>query len=423
LPGDALAADNHRWCVVTLEAGESALIVDGDPDERSAYYLQSIFRPGSKARTGIVPSLQPVSYLRDASLEELLTHRAVYLLDVPPLDERSRENLRAYVDAGGGVACFVGPNSNSAFYTDWYDAGFFPAPLGLPQTHTSPEDAPAADVQFDDHILFRALTGQRNPLAAAIRIGQYVVTPERWKPPMDSGIEVLARLSDGQPLVIRRAVGQGQVIAFLTTLAPDWNNWSLEPSFIVVALQLHAQLAQPRLPRADRLVGQSLSIEVDAEEFQPQITFVTPTDQPRVPRELSKVAVAGNPQGAPRWLASLGESHVGATAGETDFSGVYDAQLNTLDGKLQHRRYALNVDPREGLLASADAAALRSALEPLKVFVIQSDQPIQAATDASGNSWSEILLGLLLVLLLVEQWLAYRLSYHPNSVPATGATA
>jgi hypothetical protein len=409
--------------VVELEAGESALIVDGDPGERSAYYLQSIFRPGSKARTGILPSLQPVSYLRDASVEELLRHRAIYLLDMPPLDERSRENLRAYVEAGGGVACFVGPNSNSAFYTDWYESGFFPAPLGLAQPYAAPADTVSGDVQFEDHALFRALTGQRNPLASAIRIRQYIATPDRWRPAADTGIEVLARLSDGQPLVVRRSVGRGQVIAFLTTLSPDWNNWTLEPSFIVVALQLHAQLAQPRSPRADRLVGQPLEIQLDAQTFQPQITFQMPSDDPRVPRELTKVAVASSQGSGAHWQTSIGDTATGGANGETDFSGIYDLQLSTLDGKPQHRRYALNVDGHESQLASADAAALRAALEPLRISVFQADQPIQAAADARRNSWSELLLGLLVVLLLVEQWLAYRLSYHPYATQPAGGVA
>jgi hypothetical protein len=423
LPSDALVADNRRWCVVELEAGESALIVDGDPSERSAYYLESIFRPGTKAKTGIVPSVQPVSYLRDASPEELARHRAIYLLDVPPLEARTLENLRAYVEAGGGLTCFLGPSFNAAFYSNWYNGGVFPLPLGLRQTNAAPIDSPSADVQFEEHPMFRALAGQRNPFAAAIRIREYVAVQERWQPPVDSGIEVLARLPDGQPLVVERRVGAGRVVAFLTTLAPDWNNWSLEPSFIVMALQLHAYLAQPQRPRADRLVGDALTVQLDPTVYRPELTFVAPTAEPQVNRELAKVASAADTQSSSLLTALLGESGEGTAAGETDFSGIYDVQMQTLEGQPRHRRYALNVDTRESTLAVLDSVDLRRALEPLSVHVYQADQPVAAAGDSPRNAWSELLLWVLLAMLLVEQWLAYRLSYHPYAMQTTGGVA
>ncbi len=416
LPADALTADNRRSCVLSLEEGESALIVDGDPEERSAYYLESIFRPGSKAKTGVTPTVQPLTYLRDASPDELSRHRAIYLLDVPPLNERALTNLRTYVERGGGLACFLGPNTNAAFYCDWYEAGLFPLPVGLPQPYVATNDLPTADLQFEDHPVFRALAGQRNPFASAIRIREAVPVQSRWTPPPDSGIQILARLPDGQPLVVERLTGAGRTVAFLTTLAPDWNNWSLEPSFIVVALQLHAYLAQPQRPRADRLVGDALKVQVDSREFQPELTFLTPTNKDGVTREFTKVAESGGRPDSTLLTAELSDVVDGGQYRETDFCGIYDVQRKTLDGQVQHQRFALNVDTRESALASLDAVQIRQALEPLSVMVFQADQRITTANDAGRSSWSEILLALLLLILLLEQWLAYRFSYHPYAV-------
>jgi hypothetical protein len=94
-----------------------------------------------------------------------------------------------------------------------------------------------------------------------------------------------------------------------------------------------------------------------------------------------------------------------------------------LDGKSQHRRYALNIDNRESSLATADGAQLRTALEPLQVAVYQADQPIASGGDSPRNTWSEMLLWLLPAILLVEQWLAYRLSYHPYAMQTAGGAA
>ena len=217
LPVDSVTEDNHRWCVVDLPAGESALIVDGNSDESSAYYLESIFRPGSKAKTGVIPTVQPLNYLRDATVEELSRHQAIYLLDVPPLDNRTLENLRQYVERGGGLAIFAGPNLNTTWSNNWYEAGVYPSPLERVATYDPEPGSAAADVQFTDHPIFAAFAGERNPFAAAIRIRQYAATPRRWTIPADSGIEVLARLPDGSPLVVERSIGAGRVVAFLTT--------------------------------------------------------------------------------------------------------------------------------------------------------------------------------------------------------------
>ncbi len=69
LSADAILADNQRSCVVELPLGEPVTIVDGDPEGRAAYYLESIFQPSSATKTGILPQTQPLSYLRDVAPE------------------------------------------------------------------------------------------------------------------------------------------------------------------------------------------------------------------------------------------------------------------------------------------------------------------------------------------------------------------
>ena len=116
LPNDALPEDNRRWAVVSLDAAESALIVDGDEAHHSAYYLEAIFAPGTLAKTGVQPVAQPLRYLRDATVDELLRYQVIYLLDVPALDGRSQANLLEYLQRGGGVACVVGPKAQATYY-------------------------------------------------------------------------------------------------------------------------------------------------------------------------------------------------------------------------------------------------------------------------------------------------------------------
>ncbi|MCA9151328.1 MAG: BatA domain-containing protein [Planctomycetales bacterium] len=423
LPSDSLEADNRRWCVVSLEGGESALVIDNSEAEKSAYYLEAVFRPGTKARTGIVPSVQPSSYLRDTSVEELLKYQAIYLLDVAPLETTSLDNLRAYVERGGGVACFVGPNFNRPFYDNWFQTGLFPIRLERAIPLAVRAQDVDADVQFQDHPIFHALTGQRNPFASSVRIQKYVAAARDWSPSTDDGVRVLAQLRDGAPLVVERQLGGGRVVCFLTTLAPDWNNWAMEPSFIVTALQLHAHLAQGQRQHPDQRVGETIRVDYDPAKFQPDVQFQTPGATPELLHEVQKEAAA---TGASQERLSVELNPQTLTidgVAETAYSGVYDASLTSRDGKTLHRRYALNVDPTESDLTTLEAKQLRTSLDPVNVRVVDVEAELDSGDDFARNSWSEWLLGILIVLLLIEQWLAYVLSYHPHaSRSAGGAT-
>ena len=355
LPVDAVAADNERWCVVDLQQGEPVVIVDGDPEGRAAYYLESIFQPGPAAKTGILPQTRPLSYLRDATAEELAGQRAIYLLNVPQLEPRAQENLEAYVRSGGGLALFLGPQANARFYTNWYadGNGLFPVPLErVAELTTDAAELAEPDLQFEDHPLFRVLAGQRNPFASGIRVQRYFAAPDLWTPPRDSAIDVLARLRNQKPLVVERPYGEGRVIAWLTTLTPSWNNWALEPSFIVVALQLHAFLADQQRPTHQRLVGSPLTLQLETSQYRPGITFLAPATDRDTPLNIDLIAQPSKADDPSLLTATLGTDPASQMAtGETDTRGVYEAQLRTLEGTLRHRRFALNVDPVESDLS------------------------------------------------------------------------
>ncbi len=118
LPDDTVVADNRRWCVVEFPEFESVLVVDGDPNGRNAFYVDAIFQPGQRARTGIRPEVESTVFLRDTTPEVLRRYSAIYLFDVDRLDDRAVTNLETYVQQGGGLAIFVGPQVNIRFYNE-----------------------------------------------------------------------------------------------------------------------------------------------------------------------------------------------------------------------------------------------------------------------------------------------------------------
>lgn len=414
LPEDAVTVDNRHWSVVDFPADVPVLIVEGDPAQRDAYFLTSVFQPGTRAKTGIRPVVQPPEFLRDVSPEGLREFHAVYLLDVDRLDDVAVANLDQYARSGGGVAIFLGPNTNSKFYNRWYDQGrgLFPAALDRPDVVAHRDGAP--DLSVVDHPLFRVLRGQRNPFAQDIRIDQYFRVPAGWRPPEASTIGVLARLGNRQPLVVERRFGQGRVVAVLTTLAPRWNNWARQPSFIVVALQLQAYL-DASITRPPRIVGTPVDVQLSESEYRPELRFVVPGAKPGQRRVIQAMASPrGKKKDSKLMTASLGRgAGPDGGPGQTDRSGVYEVWPQPLDARPDVRRYALNVDTRESDLDLVTSEQLADKLQGIPVEIHQPDELSYATAGPSGFSWSQVLLVVLIALLLGEQALAYSASYHP----------
>jgi len=411
---DPVGADNFRWCVVDFPEDEPVLIVDGSTEQHHAYFLESVFSPGGRANTGIRPEINTAAFLRDTTPEVLAGYRAIYLLDVPRLDDRAIQNLEAYVEAGGGLCFFVGPNVNLSFYTNRLHRGgegLFPLPLARddflpPETM---ENTP--DIEVIDHPVFGVFLGERNPFIRLVTVDQYLRAQQNWRPDPDSTVQVAAFLRNRMPLAVERKFGEGRVMAMLTTLAPDWNNWGNDPSFVVVALKLQSYLASAQRTVESQPVGAPVAIQLEADKYRQDMQFIIPGETPEARLVIDRVA-AKSPTNSLVMSAAIGRSSL-AEEGETDRSGIYEAWPVTTAGEADARRYALNVEPNEGDLATIDSKSLIENLDPIKVEFRHADDVSDEMPGLAGNDRSLLLMCLLICLLLSEQIMGYSASYHP----------
>lgn len=415
LPDDAVAADNRRWCVIDFPASESVLIIDGSPEQRHAYFLASAFRPGGRAHTGILPEIRSADFLRDASPQVLQDYHAVFLLDVPRLDDRAIENLELYATGGGGVAFFVGPEADLDFYTQRLfrsGTGIFPLPLQS-EDFLPPDDfREAPDIVFGNHPVFDVFAGERNPLIRLISVQQYVRPPVRWKPDPDSTVQIAASLRNQMPLVVERKFGDGRIMAFLTPIEPGWTNWGNDPSFVVVALKLQSYLAAGRRDFDSRPVGTPIVVALEVDKFRQDLQFIAPGDTPESRTVIDRSA-ARTTADSPIMTAAIGQSLINGQV-QTDRRGIYEAWPVTTSGQADVRRFALNVDPQGGDLRLVDSRQLLGALAPVKAEFRSAEEFTYELAGLGGSNRSLLLMGLLLILLIAEQALAYSASYHPT---------
>jgi hypothetical protein len=448
LPEDPVEADNRHWCVIDFPAGEKVLIVDNTPEGKNAYFLDVAFRPLERSNTGIRPDVKQATFLRDATLETLSAYSAIYMLDVPRLDGHAAETLDQYVRAGGGLAIFAGADVNTSYYNQalYRDGqGLLPAPLSLEVPLPPPLDPGEPDLELAGHPIFSFFQSETNPLIRGVKLDRYRKLAEGWKPTGEA-VQIIARTRDKSPLVLEKTLGNGSVLLFLTTIAPDWNDWAKNPSFVVVALKMQSYLATANRRDDPRLVGTPLDVRLEATRYLPDVTFVVPGERSgsrqridrsaRTPREESVASDlpkdAGSSQDAkdsitrsvmPTILtASLGRTIAqGRPRGETDHAGIYEAWPKTTKGEIDLRRWAFNVEPDEGDLTAVASADLLERLHPVKVDYHQADQYHQDEIASTGYNLSTLLLGSLVLLLIGEQVLAYSASYHPAPAPAHGA--
>jgi hypothetical protein len=423
LPADGVLLDNRRWSVVDFPADIPVAVIDGDPARQNATFLTSVFRPSQRVQTGLRPEEKTPSFLRDASEQQLDEYHVIYLLDVPSLDAMAMANLAAYVRRGGGVAIFLGPHTNLEFYRRWYNEGegLFPLPLHRIAFHSPVVDSTPSLV-VENHPIFRVLLGEGNPFANQVRIQQYAQPEPNWQPQDQSTTQVLARLGDGSPLAVERSFGDGRVVTFLTTLAPIWNFWAMQPSFVVVLLELQVYLDGFSLPHDARLVGTPINVDVDTTRTQREVTFVVPDTKGgrQMLRRQSQPINAGDPS---MQRATLGVDIRERLVGRTDRPGIYEAWERGIAGELDVKRFALNVDTRESNLALTPPETLADAFSATNVRLLSADELTLGDDPDEGAAWSQYLFWAVLVMLLLEQMLGFWTSYHPTGKGATGKGA
>jgi hypothetical protein len=397
LASDAVAADNTRYAVVDIPPDVPVLLIDADPQARDARFVAAALAPGRTVRTGITPRIETPRFL---SAHPLGAFQAIYLLGVDRLDESAVKALESYVAHGGGLAVFAGPRSTARFINETlYRQGesLFPLPVAGPAELLADRLRQAPDVEVTDQPLFRLFAGQRNNLISYVRVERYLGAAKGWAPPPNSTVRVAARLRNGAPLVVEKSFGEGRVVAVLTTAAPDWNNWATGESFVIALHKIQIELG--RRPASSRLVGTPLTLELDPAAYRPQVRLLTP-----------------QPAAAPMPSADATRQSNGklsATFADTDWAGLYEAQLRRADGSPESRRFALNVDPDEGDLRTMTGPQLATRLEGLRYQYEQAADFHYSGRELAGIDLSPALLYALVVLLLLEQLLAWSASYHP----------
>jgi hypothetical protein len=415
---DAVDIDNRRYFACDLPAARPVLIIDGSQDGRGGRQLSLALAPGGNTRTGWQPQVEPASSLLHLASPAPSTKSggetaAVFLLDVPRLADDELAALENFVRAGGGLALFVGPDTDRRFYNDRFyrnAAGPFPVPLKLPTQLMDQAGETTPDLEVTQHPVFQVLAGRRNGFLPLIMVDYYYALADDWMPNDDEAVRVLARLRTNEPVVVEKKFGEGRVVAHLTKLSSGdtplgrWSNWSLNPAFPVLANELVSYLAATRQVDPLNRVGDDLVVSVEEGKYEPTIRFMLPAD--------------GSTRAGVPIDGTVTKGRLTAKLPDVAASGVYQAQLQPLQGDLENRVYAVNVAPGEGDLTIEPRAELTRQLAGVDFQLHDAADMALNAQQLAGFSMSDALLAVLVVALVSEQLFAYLASFH--ATPARG---
>ena len=408
---DAVDADNRRHFACQLAAAQPVLIIDGSLDGLGGRQLSLALAPGGNTRTGWSPHVESPSYL--ARTDELAKQAAVYLLDVARLQENEVAALEEYLEDGGGVAFFIGSQTNRDFFNERLyrgGKGLFPLPLALPTQLLDSRHDTGPDVSVTDHPLFAALAGRRNGFLPLVMVDYYYAVAADWTLPADGSTDVLATLRNDAPLVVERRFGRGRVVAQLTKLSTGdtplgrWTNWSLNPIFPVLANELAGYLSANRRQDAVYRVGDDLVVSVPEADYQPEMRFLLPAD--------------GNVRAEVPVDATVERGQLTARLEGVATSGIYEVELQRLDGERERRAFAFNVPVGEGDLQLVSREELSRQLAGVEFELHDAAHMTVDQQQLAGLQLGDALLVTLVVTLLVEQMLAYVASFHVR--PAGG---
>jgi hypothetical protein len=416
LPADALEQDNVRFLSIKVPDANPVLIVDGGSGESEGFYLYDALGADTK-KTGFAPTNGRIDTLRRDPLERF---QSIFLLNISELPPDAIKALDDYVRAGGGLAWYLGPLVRTAFYNDklYKDGeGLFPARLGGMADLFVDETNPAPDMQVAPHMIFDVYQGSGQELLNYAKVTRYFSVARDWIPP--DGVQVIASLRNRAPLVIEHRLGKGKIVAFLTACGTAWTNWPRVPeTFVPVQLQLAAYLAQGRQALNLKTVGEPLVISLEAAAYSPQVEILPP-DGSRVPLTVG-IRQSGERPGADSAVDGSPREETAKIMYEdaykaTDQPGVYALRARRQDGGEETRRFAYNVSGSESHLKLETTEGIRKRLGPEMGGQIQEVGDFNwVHGEESTREIHDYVLMALLIILLAEQAMALRLSYHPK---------
>lgn len=395
---DLFEADNQRFFAARVTRGIDTLIVDGDAaaelGQSESFYLQRALAP-----PGDVPSGMAVHTITDVEFEteDLDRYQTIFLCNVFRLSEQRRESLEAWVVGGGGLIVMPGNQVDDRHYAvDWFQDGNGILPLELLSIDGDEDQDTWVSfaVTAEDHPVFAIFEGGASPVLETAKVFHWWKAAPSAEAVRDGRVNVLARFTDNaqSPAIVEMAKGEGRVV--MTTFPADtaWSNWPEEAGYLVTLQELTRYLARQTAQDGGLVVGETIRQPVDLSQVSSEVTVQDPTGKTRSIQPVTDEGTQATP--------------LVAVYSQTENRGFYEMTLNRVDGQMENRLFAANLNHNEGSLTRADQSQVKKELGEQVRLVAATRLQALDPTGARTELWKWVLAGIVIVM-CGEQLLAW----------------
>lgn len=385
---DALAEDDARFLSVEAKRSVGVLIVDGRPGrtpfEGQAGYLAAALAPRVSATDVTLVAPRIISEIELAT-ETLLDYDVIALCNVQRLSAEQWRALDSFVSDGGGLLVFAGDQVGSDNYNRFGYAGgegVLPGEFAAASVRPEPETTLSADAT--SHPIVADFAGHAASGLFLARVGEYL--PVRVG---EDRAEVVLRYADGAAAILLARRGLGRTAVVTTTANMEWTNLPAKGDYVSLMGNLVAHLVPRRGDRRNLRVGDPLVEPLSASESGLPVQATAPGGAP----------LPGQVLPGPRGLQFQTEP--------VELAGVARLGLG-----LEVRHFALNIDPGDSDIRTADREAVERALGRRVVFITSSGGGAAASAGGRSSEIASTILAAVLGLLVVEAFAAMRFSTH-----------
>jgi hypothetical protein len=423
---DVLPLDNRRYFAFPIIDSVKVLAVNGAPAsvphlDELAYLRAALTATADESGESPIQmdAISPAE-LGGRPLAELKKYPLIFVANVESLPASVVERLEEYVDGGGRLFVTLGDKVRASSYNEYLGnpshrhGGLLPGKLVKVQGDPAGSATVAAVADVDtDH---PALSAFGDPRSGNLMLARFKAFWEVERPP-DAAVLMRVRRDDGPgagyPLLLEKEFGRGRVMLFASTIDADWTNFPVRPSFLPWAHRLVGHLAQEGGRQPTALTGEEVASPLPAEGSLP-VTVTRPDGKPAFP-----VPARDDPARLVLADTTLAGIYTFTRSDRPERPALVAVNLPsdesnplTLDESLPDRFPEIADEPDA---SKRTLAGLRKLLPNHPAELVQYvDEPARAADVAAGTrrgvKFWDVLLVLVLVIALVEPWLANRIT-------------
>lgn len=291
--GDDLPPDDCDSIVIEVVERVPVLLVEGSDGfaemQQDAYLVRAALGQiegdeSANWRDVYEPRTIPPQRLESIDLTDF---QAIVIPNLNELSDKSIDRLQRFVGDGGGLWLALGPRTDiDRFNKRLFKFGDGLSPVGLSRIVDESSDdfqKPTINPFLKAHPATVELANNERLDTGDIKISRRF---RLQMPAAPDTVSVLLDLSNGEPLVVEKQVGNGRVIVQAIPLRFQWSQLALSQAFVVLVHDWLGYLTEPKATRHNLLPGDPISLYVAGSD-DTHATLTTPDG--------TDVAVAGEP--------------------------------------------------------------------------------------------------------------------------------